>query len=71
MGKKLQRTGTGCNLSWCLLSLALIGVLAVQVAQASVTMTNIGSFSLNGTQPATGLVGYYGNAVAFVPAGQD
>ena len=34
-------------------------------------MTNIGSFSLNGTQPATGLVGYYGNAVAFVPAGQD
>ena len=34
-------------------------------------MTDLGSFSLNGTVPATGQVGYFGNAVAFVPAGAD
>ena len=54
----------------------IIRVLAVLAciacpAIAGVTMTNIGSFSIAGTKPATGQVGYYGNAVAFVPAGQD
>ena len=62
--------GTGRILSMCLLSLAVSGCSPSR-EQADVTMTNIGSFSISGTMPATGQVGYYGNAVAFVPAGQD
>ena len=61
----------GRNLTVCLLGLAAVGLLAVQAAQAGVTMTGLGSFSISGTKPATGQVGYYGHAVAFVPAGQD
>jgi hypothetical protein len=69
--KKLQRMGTGRILLTCLLSLAIFGGIAAPAAQAGVTMTNIGSFSISGTKPATGQAGYYGNAVAFVPADQD
>ena len=67
----MQRMGMRRNLMGHLLGLTVIGLLAVQAAEAGVTMTTLGSFSIGGTKPASGAVGYYGDAVAFVPADQD
>ena len=63
-GKQIVRTMAAVR------TLAVVACLA-STAGAGVTMTDLGSFSLNGTVPATGQVGYFGNAVAFVPAGAD